>query len=118
MPALKEDLSSGPVYASLACTHLNIALRCIKNQVESPMGDLQSLMSQATLSDTVTNGHRWWILPESLDKEKQTDISLWRNQDQNENQSAHELEVLQTLQHAAEKLLSKNKSSVTLADLQ
>ena len=118
MPPMKEDLASGPVYASLAGTHLNIALRCIKNGVESPVGDLQSLMSQATLCDAVMNGHRWWILPEGLDKEKQTDISLWRNQDQNENQTVHELEVLQTLQHAAETLLSKNKSSVTLADLQ
>ena len=94
LPPIKEDLvGSGPVYASLACTHLNLSLRCIKNGVQSPIGDLGTLASQSSLKDAVLAGHRWWILPEDLTKDEQTGVSLWRNQDQNENQAAHEVEI-------------------------
>ena len=45
------------------------------------------------------------------------DISLWRNQDQNENQQSHELEVLQTIKVTASGFLSAGKTKVPLADL-
>ena len=116
MPAILTD-HKGPWYASLACSHLNIALRCIKGGTSSPLGELQSLMKQESLHDAATNGHWWWILPEDLSKTDQADISLWRNQDQNENQAVHELEILGTMHHVAKALLAAGKSKVTGGDL-
>ena len=117
LPPILEEVKSGPVYASLACSHLNLALRCIKTGTHSPTGDLSSLLQQTTLKDVAVNGHKWWILPETLAKDKQTDISLWRNQDQNENQGAHELEILQTIKTSAEAFLATGKAKVNLGDL-
>ena len=74
------------MYGSLACTHLNLAFRAIKNGTPSPIGALADLMSNPTLKEVVLNGHRWWVLPETVAKERQIDISLWSNQDQNENE--------------------------------
>ena len=116
MPAILTD-HKGPWYASLACSHLNLSLRCIKNGTASPLGELQSLMNQESLRDTATNGHWWWILPEDMSKTDQTDISLWRNQDQNENQAVHELEILGTMHHCAKVLLAAGKSKVDAGDL-
>ena len=117
MPPLKD--LSGPVYGSIACTHLNLALRCIKHGLQSPAGDLSSLMCESlpTLREAVIGGHRWWILPETCAKDKQTDISLWRNQDQNENQATSEVEVLQTIKHAAMGMLETGASTVALHNL-
>ena len=43
-------------------------------------------------------------------------MSLWRNQDQNENQGAHEIEILHTIKSTAE-ARSKTSSKMALADL-
>ena len=90
------------MYGSLACTHLNLAFRAIKNGTPSPIGALDELMSCQPLKEVVLNGHRWWVLPETVASERQLDISLWRNRDQNENHQTHELELLQTITLAAE----------------
>ena len=66
----------GPVYGTIACSHLNLALRLIKHSCRSPVGALEALLEQPSLKDVVQDGHRWWILPETTGKEKQTDISL------------------------------------------
>ena len=73
------------------------------------------LIDDPALSDVVQNGHRWWI-SEEVSTEDQVDISLWRNQDQSENQSIHEIEILQTITSTAEDM-SKSKGKVTLGDL-
>ena len=74
-------------------------------------------MENPTLKEVVLHGHKWWVLPETLSKESQIDISLWRNQDQNENQACHELEILQTIKFAAEGFLKAGKTSVKQGDL-
>ena len=115
---LEENFVSGPVYASLAGTHLNLALRCLKNGTPSPLGDQSDLLSNLpSLKQVALHGHRWLVLNEDLSKEQQTDISLWRNQDQNENQHTSEIEILRTLQHVATAFLSSGKGKVTQADL-
>ena len=111
LPPILEG-HKGPWYASLACSHLNMALRCIKNGTRSPICDLKGLMEDSILSDAVVNGHSWWILPESISVDMQTDISLWKNQDQSEYQSIHEVEVLQTLRIAAEGFLKLGKEQI------
>ena len=116
LPTINPD-HSGPWYASLAGSHFNLALRCIKNGTQSPVCDLTTLMDQKSLKDVVLNGHRWWILPETLTRDQQTDISLWRNMDQNENNCAHEIEVLQTIAHAAHQLMKAGKQVVKEGDL-
>ena len=116
LPPITENMSS-PIYGSLACTHLNLAFRCIKTCTPSPLGPLDSLLDNGTLKEVVMNGHKWWVLPETLSKERQIDISLWRNQDQNENQAVHELEILQTIKFAAEGFLKAGKAKVSLGDL-
>ena len=45
------------------------------------------------------------------------DISLWRNQDQNENQGAHEIELLMTIKNSAEQFLKTGQQKVSLGDL-
>ena len=116
LPQLPEGLS-GPLYGSLACTHLNLAFRAIKNGTHSPIGMLKDLMEQATLKEVAMNGHRWWVLPETCARERQVDISLWRNQDQNENQQVHEIEILQTIKYSAEGFLKAGKAKVSLSDI-
>ena len=116
LPQIPEG-NSAPLYGSLACTHLNLAFRAIKNGTPSPIGALDTLMSCQALKEVVLNGHRWWVLPETVAPERQIDISLWRNQDQNENQQTHELEVLQTIKFAAESFLKTGKDKVSLGDL-
>ena len=116
LPPISAD-HTGPWYASLACSHLNLALRCIKNGTRSPVCDLTTLMEQKTLREVVLEGHRWWILPETLTRGQQTDVSLWRNMDQNENNCAHEIEVLQTIAHAAHQLTCAGRKLVKEGDL-
>ena len=112
--------ASGEMYGSLACSHLNISFRLIANGSYSPIGDLSSLLEgeeSASLKEAVVHGHKWWILPEAdVAPQAQAEISLWRNQDQNENQATHEIEILQTLMSMAEEM-SKSAKKVTLADL-
>ena len=110
---------SGEMYGSLACSHLNISFRLIKHNSFSPIGDLSSLIEGEdcqSLKEAALNGHKWWILPEDVDPSEQAEISLWRNQDQNENQATHEIEILQTLMNITEDM-SKTTSKVTLSDL-
>ena len=106
-------------YGSLAGSHLNLALKAIKVGCagESPAGDIKSIADESpALRDAVLNGHKWWILPESLATELKTDISLWRNADQNENQGTHEIELLQTVISTAADM-QKSERKVALGDL-
>ena len=116
LPPILEGLKV-PLYGSLACTHLNISFRILKNGTPSPVGDLSHLLDQPNLKEVAINGHRWWVLKESVPKERLMDISLWRNQDQNENQGAHEIEILMTIKSSAEQFLKSGKETVTLGDL-
>ena len=68
------------------------------------------------LKDVVLNGHRWWVLPKSVSIERQVDISLWRNMDQNENQMTHEVEILQCIKATAQ-TLSQKQAKVSQGDL-
>ena len=117
LPPILAEVVGGILYGSIACTHLNIAFRAIKNDIYSPIGNLGDLMTNANLKEVVLNGHRWWVLQENCAKERQIDISLWRNQDQNENQQTHELEILLTIKVAAETFLKDGKSTVAMGDL-
>ena len=107
----------GPWYASLSCSHLNLALRCVANGTSSPVCDLRTLLEQKSLKSAVEHGHHWWILEESCPKDTQVDIMTWRNQDQNENQSTHEMELLLTLKYACQMFLKAGKTNVTVGDL-
>ena len=114
-PPIDESVA---LYGSIAGSHLNIAYRCIQSGTRSPVGDLGSLIEGLpSLEDAVKNGHRWWILPETLEQKDFVDISHWRNQYQNENQGVHEIEVLQTVISTAEEMASKSLTSSTKADL-
>ena len=55
--------------------------------------------------------------PKTVAKERKMDISLWRNQDQNENQGAHEIEILMTIKNSAEQFLKTGQQKVSLGDL-
>ena len=73
-------------------------------------GDLSGLLEQqANLKEAVEVGHKWWVLPEDTDPDLLRDISNWRNTDQAENQTAHEMEILQLVATAA-RALAKNRS--------
>ena len=114
LPAIDEQKA---LYGSLAGSHLNLALRLIQSGASSPAGDLGALVADDTsLKEVVSNGHRWWILPEDVPLDRQVDISLWRNQDQNDNQGTHEIEILQSIVSAAE-AMSGVKKTVQMGDL-
>ena len=105
------------LYGSVACTHYNLALRVLQCCTDSPLGNLSDLVDENPhLKDAVHHGHRWWVLPETVCVDRQVDISLWRNMDQNENQGTHEVEHLQQIKGTAEDLSTK-QSKVTLANL-
>ena len=108
---------AGPWYASLSCSHLNMALRGISNGIPSPLCDLRTLLEQKSLKNAVEHGHKWWILPETCPPETQVDIMTWRNQDQNENQATHEMELLLTLKHASQMYLAAGKKNAIVGDL-
>ena len=110
------------LYGSLAGSHLNLALRLIQQGAPSTSGNLRNLLEDnETLSDVVLKGHKWWVLKEETPESSQVDISLWRNQDQNENHGTHEIEILQTIVATADLMRSsKNpgaKSTVQMSDL-
>ena len=98
------------MYATLAGSHFNIALRCIKAGTHSPIGDVKDILTDnSDLVDIVENGHRWWVLSESVPDEEQVDVSMWRNQDQNSNQGTHEIELLQNIKTCALDMLKNAK---------
>ena len=101
MPVIKLTA----IYGSLACSHYNLALRLLQIGAKSPIGDLVKILEENEhLKDTAMCGHKWWILPEEVLAERQVDISLWRNMDQNENQVSHEMEIIQGIKATAESL--------------
>ena len=108
LPTIKREA----IYGSLANSHYNLALRLLQAGAKSPIGDLNNILEgNEHLKDTAMCGHKWWILPEEVISERQADISLWRNMDQNENQVSHEMEILQGIKATAESLSEKiNKS--------
>ena len=92
MPPLFPDLIR---YECLAATHLNVGLRLGQNCSYSPAGDLAKIKEEdAEWAKACTQGHRWIILPESLDASLKADICTWRNQDQNENQPLTDGEIM------------------------
>ena len=106
-------------YGSLAASHLNVAFKIMKAGCASasPAGDFRSTLDEYTaLRYAVLNGHKWWILPESLEPELNIEISLWRNADQNDNQGTHEIELLQTVMTTATER-QKTENEVYLGDL-
>lgn len=114
LPPIEEDMV---MYGTLAGTHFNIALRILRHGVPSPVGDLQALLeSGSSLTETVMQGHRWWILPESTSHQSQVEVSLWRNQDQNENQASHEVEILRGIVSTCEEM-SITRSKLTLGEI-
>ena len=70
----------------------------------------------AHLKEVVLNGHKWWILPETVELALQEDISHWRNMDHNDNQQTHEIEILQCIRATAE-TLSQKRAKITQGDL-
>ena len=116
-PLLPPIDEAAAMYGALAGSHLNLALRILQANSASCIGDLSSLVhGEGYLKDVVANGHRWWILPEGTSREAQLAVSLWRNQDQNENQSIHEIEILLTIQATAAEA-SKTSETLKMGDL-
>ena len=110
-------IDDGATYGSLACSHLNLALRVLQCNSTSPLGDLSGLTADnPRLKDVVESGHLWWILDEKTPFDDQLDISLWRNADQNENQATHEIEILQTIMRTA-RSMSKHTENLKMSDL-
>ena len=113
LPAVKD----GAIYGSLACSHYNISLRLLQAGAYSPIGNLTELLEENEhLKDAAMSGHKWWILPEEILQDRQVDISLWRNMDQNENQATHEMEILQGIKATAVGF-SVKQSKITQGDL-
>ena len=106
------------MYGSVAGSHRNIALRLIKAGRTSPVGDLDAMLAEdKALEDICEHGHRWWILSESACRGMQVDISLWRNQDQNDNFGTHEIDILQAIVATAQQMKRDGTATVNIGDL-
>jgi hypothetical protein len=101
LPPIEEGEA---MYGTLAGSHLNLALRCIRAGLQSPSCDIQALRKSPSLEAVVTEGHQWWVLPEDTSLASQLEVSLWRNQDQHENQAVHEIEILKCIMQATQEL--------------
>ena len=54
------------LYGTIAGSHLNIASRCLKHNIASPVGDLSELLSRdSDLRSFVEHGHKWYVIDES-----------------------------------------------------
>ena len=92
MPLVEEDLLR---YECLASTHYNVALRLCKEGRNSPSGDLAAAKAEdQTLAEAALKGHTWIVLPEHLADSLKADICQWMNQDQNENQTLTDGELV------------------------
>lgn len=110
LPHIDEERA---MYGTLAGTHLNIALRIL----QSGLADAANVAPRGSpLADVVAHGHFWWILPEDVPKQSLVELSLWRNQDQNENQAIHEIEILRNIISTCSDL-RQSRSQVPLGDL-
>ena len=115
LPIIDEDMA---LYGSLASSHFNLTLRILQSGMTSPYGDISGLLDeQPALKEVVCNGHKWWVRPETTEKALQVDIRLWRNQDQNENQGTHEMEILQAIAQMGLNLSNMGLRKVQMADL-
>ena len=109
LPNIEEDKV---LYGSLAGSHLNLALRLIQQGAFSPVGDLRSLgASDKNLEEVVHHGHKWYVLNEDTNAKEQVEISLWRNQDQNENHGTHKVELIQTIMSTAKDMSASDAST-------
>lgn len=105
------------LYGTLAGSHLNLALRIIQAGTHSPAADVAKLVSPGShLAEIVEAGHKWWILPEDTPVASQIEVSLWRNMDQNENQSLHEIEILRNIIATCQEV-SKIRSQLAVGDI-
>ena len=103
-------------YEGLAGNHYNVALRCGKDGMQSPAGDLSALKaSDASFNQACETGHQWIVLPSGLPYDLKESIATWRNQDQNENQTLTDGELVRLGKIVVESLLAKSQgSSVSL----
>ena len=69
LPPIDENLAQ---YGSIACSHLNLALRIIQGLEDAPT------LQDAHLQATVTEGLEWLVLPENLDVRAYQDLDFWR----------------------------------------
>ena len=104
MPPLDPSLLR---YEILGGTHYNTSLRLGKACSKSPAGDLSKLMEEdESWAKACREGHRWIILPSTLDQSLKADICAWRNQDQNENQAITDGEIVRLCKLAVDDFLA------------
>ena len=76
-------------FGTLAGSHLTLALRCIESGVVCQSTGLSAqaiVEKQPNLKQVVERGMRYHVLREDTPLDILSDISQWRNQDQNSNQ--------------------------------
>ena len=92
---LLPPINEQAIYGSLATSHFKLAMRVVQSGLHSPAAPFEPLMvDNAHLTEVVLHGHKWWILPETVELALQEDISHWRNMDHTDNQQTHEIEIL------------------------
>ena len=102
MPPVDEDMR----YEILGSTHYNAALRCGEAGMQSPAGDLGLIKAKdKSFADACTHGHAWIVLPSEIAESLKEDICTWRNQDQNENQTLTDGEIIRQANLVVEQLV-------------
>jgi hypothetical protein len=113
-PLMPKVYPEGMRYECLAATHYNVALRLGKDGHASPAGDLSKTKdTEQSFAEACSGGHRWIVLPESISESLKADICTWRNQDQNENQTITDGELVRLCKLTVEDFLSKAAPGTT-----
>ena len=110
-PLLPSVDKEGMTYATLAGSHLTLAVKCVKDNMQSPhlltqLGQLAK--DDEKLRNVVNKGLKYWILKEDTPVDAQREISQWRSQDQNSSQAFHEIELVHALSLATKKEALRN----------
>ena len=97
-------------YEKLTNTHYNVALKCGRDGIHSPAGDLAATKANdQSFAEACHKGHDWYILPPDLSTSLKQDIATWRNQDQNENQTLTDGELVRLAKVTVEEYLAKSQ---------
>ena len=82
-------------YGAVATTHYNTAIRCVNDNVPSPVGNLKELLEEQESLQKKMHGHTWIVLHEKTAASLLRDISTWRNSSQNQGKPLTEGELFQ-----------------------
>ena len=115
-PLMPQPVKEMLRFEALAGNHYNTTLRCGRDGIASPAGDLATLKANDTsFAEACGKGHRWIVLPAELGQELKESIAAWRNRDQNGNQGLTDGDLIRLSKLVVDSFLEKGQLGRTLS---